>query len=128
MIDILQGDVREVLKTLPDNHFDCIVTSPPYFGLRDYGVEGQIGLEPTLNEYLDIMVDVLVQTAKVDMVELPKKIIYRPMPRIHRQPKPEYCRLVYVKIMCQFLQEFLTHSEEPEPLPWLAENLEEIAL
>lgn len=54
-IKILHGDVRDVLATLPDDTFDCIVTSPPYWGLRDYGVAGQIGLEPTLTEYLDTM-------------------------------------------------------------------------
>lgn len=43
-VSILQGDVFEQLATLPDDHFDCIVTSPPYWGLRDYGVKGQIGL------------------------------------------------------------------------------------
>jgi DNA modification methylase len=57
-IRILQGDVRERLAELPSDSFDCIVTSPPYWGLRDYGVRGQIGLEPTLTEYLDTMVDV----------------------------------------------------------------------
>lgn len=43
------GDALEVLRTLPDESVHCIVTSPPYWGLRDYGVEGQIGLEPTLD-------------------------------------------------------------------------------
>jgi len=57
-VSILQGDVRAMLATLPADHFDCCVTSPPYWGLRDYGVEGQIGLEPTLAEYLATMVDV----------------------------------------------------------------------
>jgi DNA modification methylase len=57
-IRILQGDVRERLAELPPDSFDCIVTSPPYWGLRDYGVGGQIGLEPTLAGYLDTMVDV----------------------------------------------------------------------
>jgi DNA modification methylase len=58
MIRILEGDVREHLAELPDDTFDCVVTSPPYYALRDYGVAGQIGLEPTLTEYLDTMVDV----------------------------------------------------------------------
>jgi DNA modification methylase len=57
-IRILQGDVRERLAELPPDSFDCIVTSPPYWGLRDYGVVGQIGLESTLAEYLDTMVHV----------------------------------------------------------------------
>ena len=42
MVTILQGDCREILKTLPDGSVNCCVTSPPYFGLRDYGVDGQI--------------------------------------------------------------------------------------
>lgn len=49
---ILQGDSFEMLKTLPDRSIDCCVTSPPYYGLRDYGVNGQIGLEETLNDTL----------------------------------------------------------------------------
>ena len=43
---IIQGDTLTILKTLPDNLVDCVVTSPPYWGLRDYGVPGQLGLEP----------------------------------------------------------------------------------
>ena len=44
---VIVGDVLDVLRTLPDECVDCVVTSPPYWGLRDYGVEGQIGLEAT---------------------------------------------------------------------------------
>ncbi len=58
MIDILQGDCRQVLKSLPEKSINCCVTSPPYWGLRDYGVEGQLGLEPTPEEYIENMVDV----------------------------------------------------------------------
>ena len=50
---IIQGDTLEVLKTFPDNLVDTIITSPPYYGLRDYGVEGQVGLEETFNEFLE---------------------------------------------------------------------------
>jgi DNA modification methylase len=64
-VRILQGDVREILSTLPSDHFDCVVTSPPYWGLRDYGVEGQIGLEPTLTEYLDTMTALCRQLRRV---------------------------------------------------------------
>ena len=49
---ILHGDTLEVLKQIPDECMDCIITSPPYYGLRDYGTEGQIGLEETFEEYL----------------------------------------------------------------------------
>ncbi len=57
-VRIVHGDCREVLPTLPEDSFDCIVTSPPYWGLRDYGVAGQIGLEPTLDAYVETMVAV----------------------------------------------------------------------
>ena len=49
---ILIGDVLEQLERLPKNSFDCIVTSPPYWGIRDYGIEGQWGLEPDFKDYL----------------------------------------------------------------------------
>ena len=42
---IICGDALEELKKLPDGFVDCVVTSPPYYDLRDYGVEGQLGLE-----------------------------------------------------------------------------------
>ena len=42
-VTILHGDTRDVLATLPDDHFDCIVTSPPYWGLRDYGTGRWLG-------------------------------------------------------------------------------------
>jgi len=62
---IMQGDVLEKLKEIPDESVDCVITSPPYFGLRDYGVEGQIGLEKTLDEYLDKMLAVTKELKRV---------------------------------------------------------------
>lgn len=56
--DILTGDCTEVLRTLPAQSVHCCVTSPPYWGLRDYGVDGQIGLEKTPNEYVSRIVEV----------------------------------------------------------------------
>jgi len=50
------GDARKVLKLFPDGKFDCAVTSPPYWGLRDYEVEGQIGAEDTVKDYVDNLV------------------------------------------------------------------------
>lgn len=50
------GDSLETIKTFPDKSIDCVVTSPPYYGLRDYGVDGQIGLEETPEEYIDKLV------------------------------------------------------------------------
>ena len=64
-VHILQGDVLAVLATLPDDHFDCVVTSPPYWGLRDYGVEGQIGMELTLAEHIEVMVRVMAEVHRV---------------------------------------------------------------
>lgn len=61
----LHGDVFDQLKTLPDNHFDIVVTSPPYWGLRDYGVDGQIGMEPTLAEHIDVIVRVFAEVHRV---------------------------------------------------------------
>ena len=49
---ILIGDACQRLRTLPAASVDCVVTSPPYFQLRDYGVAGQIGLEPTVTDWV----------------------------------------------------------------------------
>ena len=62
---ILQGDVLEVLKKIPDESIDLIITSPPYYGLRDYGVEGQIGLEETFEEYLEKMLKITAELKRV---------------------------------------------------------------
>ena len=51
-IKILQGNCIDKIKELKDNSIDCVVSSPPYFGLRDYGVDGQFGLEKTYQDYL----------------------------------------------------------------------------
>jgi DNA modification methylase len=60
-----QGDVLEQLAGLPDASVDCCVTSPPYFGLRDYGVEGQIGLEDTPDAYITRLVGVFREVRRV---------------------------------------------------------------
>ena len=52
MIKFLQGNCIDKIKELEDNSIDCVVSSPPYFGLRDYGVDGQFGLEKTYQDYL----------------------------------------------------------------------------
>lgn len=62
---IRPGDVLEVLRTLPDRSVQCCVTSPPYYGLRDYGVSGQIGLERTPEEYVEKMVAVFREVRRV---------------------------------------------------------------
>jgi DNA modification methylase len=62
---ILIGDVIDKLKELPDDSINCVVTSPPYWGLRDYGNDGQIGLEPTPQEYVSKMVEVFREVRRV---------------------------------------------------------------
>jgi DNA modification methylase len=59
------GDCREVLASLPSDSVDCVVTSPPYWGLRDYGNDGQLGLERTPEEYVANMVAVFREVRRV---------------------------------------------------------------
>ena len=58
-------DCIEGLKTLPDNCIDCCVTSPPYYALRDYGVDGQIGLEVSPEEYIHKLTEVFMEVFRV---------------------------------------------------------------
>lgn len=64
-VRILIGDVRDKLRELSDESVDCVVTSPPYWNLRDYHVEGQMGLEPTLADHIAAMVDVFRDVRRV---------------------------------------------------------------
>ena len=64
-VRILVSDVMDGLAALGDDSVDCVVTSPPYWGLRDYGVEGQLGLEPTLAEHIAAMVAVFEEVRRV---------------------------------------------------------------
>ena len=65
MWEIKQGDALSVLKTMPDQSINTCVTSPPYWGLRDYGVDGQLGLEPTPAEYVANLVEVFREVKRV---------------------------------------------------------------
>lgn len=51
-----QGDARDLTKQLPNKSINCVITSPPYFGLRDYGEENQIGIEQTPEKYVQKLV------------------------------------------------------------------------
>ena len=62
---LVQGDVVNTLKSLPDEVVQTTITSPPYWGLRDYGIEGQIGLEQALPDYLKSLVDVFDEVYRV---------------------------------------------------------------
>lgn len=62
---ILHGDALTQLRTIPDASVHCAVTSPPYYGLRDYCVDGQIGLEPTVDAYVARLVEVCEEVRRV---------------------------------------------------------------
>ena len=62
---IRQGDVLDRLREMPSESVHCVVTSPPYWGLRSYGVDGAYGLEPTLDEYIAKMVEVFREVRRV---------------------------------------------------------------
>ena len=62
---IYQGNCIEVLKDFPDESIDCVVTSPPYWGLRDYNEEEQLGLEETPEEFVDNLVKVFSEVKRV---------------------------------------------------------------
>jgi len=59
------GDSLDVLRTLPDQSVNCCVTSPPYFGLRDYGTDGQYGLEASPAEYVETLRAVFAEVRRV---------------------------------------------------------------
>lgn len=65
MVTILLGDALETVRTLPSESIDACITSPPYFGLRDYGVDGQLGLERSPEEYIQRLVDVFREVRRV---------------------------------------------------------------
>jgi DNA modification methylase len=62
---VYKGDARDVLSCLSENTFDCVVTSPPYFWLRDYQVEGQIGLENSVDDYVKAIKAVMEEVYRV---------------------------------------------------------------
>lgn len=62
---IYTGDAKDVLSTLPDKSIHCCVTSPPYYGLRDYGMDDQIGLEESPEAYISRLVDVFREVRRV---------------------------------------------------------------
>lgn len=59
------GDALKVLKTFPDESINCVMTSPPYWALRDYGIKGQLGLEPTFQEFINKLCDIFDEVKRV---------------------------------------------------------------
>ena len=62
---IINGDVLEVLKEIPDNSIDMCITSPPYWNLRDYNVEGQLGNEYTTKEFIEKLIEIFNEVKRV---------------------------------------------------------------
>lgn len=64
-IRIIEGDSRKALAGIPDNTFQCCVTSPPYWGLRDYGIDGQIGAENDPDTYIADLVGIFRNQSRI---------------------------------------------------------------
>jgi len=62
---IICGAMPEATKLFPDGYFNCCISSPPYWALRDYGVDGQLGLEPTFEEYIEKLCDIYDEVKRV---------------------------------------------------------------
>lgn len=62
---IIKGDALTQLKTLPEKSINMCMTSPPYWALRDYSVEGQLGLEPTFDQYISNLCDIFDEVKRV---------------------------------------------------------------
>lgn len=62
---IYNEDCLSFLTRMPDNFINCCITSPPYYGLRDYGIDGQLGLEATPDEYVKKLVQIFSEVKRV---------------------------------------------------------------
>jgi site-specific DNA-methyltransferase (adenine-specific) len=62
---IICGDARQVLQQFPDESIDCVITSPPYWALRDYGVNDQLGLEASFQQYIERLCDIFDEVRRV---------------------------------------------------------------
>jgi len=62
---VIHGDCLDVMREMPDKSINCCVTSPPYWGLRNYGVDGQLGLEKTPGEYVEKMVVIFREVKRI---------------------------------------------------------------
>lgn len=65
MSKILYGDALKCLKSLPDSSVNMCVTSPPYYGLRDYGIDGQLGTEDTPALYIERLIDIFREVHRI---------------------------------------------------------------
>lgn len=65
MWKVICGDALEVMRDMPDGRFQTVITSPPYWNLRDYGIDGQLGLEPTPEKYVERLVGIFREVRRV---------------------------------------------------------------
>ena len=65
IFELITGSALDVLKQMPDNYVDCVITSPPYWAHRDYGIPGQIGMERDYHEYVSKIVEVFDEVKRV---------------------------------------------------------------
>jgi len=89
------ADVLEALQSMPDESVHCVVTSPPYWGLRDYGVPGQVGFERTPEEYVAKMVEVFREIRRA--LRLGRRAIGIDL-------KPEYIAMTQERIAAEATQ------------------------
>ena len=66
---LIRGDAHRILRALPDGIAQTVVTSPPYWSLRDYGIEGQLGLEESVHEFVDALADLFDEVRRVLAVD-----------------------------------------------------------
>lgn len=96
-LDLRQGDALTVLKTLDSESVHCCVTSPPYWGLRDYGVEGQLGLEESPDQWLERIAEVFCEVKRVlrddGVLWLNLGDVWDAGTRVDRQPRPQTGRV-----------------------------------
>lgn len=64
-VEVLVGDARDAIREIPDNSIACAITSPPYWGVRDYGVDSQIGAESDLEDYINTLVSIFEEVRRV---------------------------------------------------------------
>lgn len=62
---IYHGSALELLKKMPKKAVNCVITSPPYYWLRDYGVDGQIGMESSVSEYINTLTEIMCEVGRV---------------------------------------------------------------
>lgn len=62
---LIEGEALNALHILPSNSVQCVITSPPYWGLRDYGIDGQIGLEDSMSQYINRLIEIFSEVKRV---------------------------------------------------------------